>query len=178
MDDTPRRSPRSVFFFYSGESVPTYHLQLGVGIRQKDNFNLKWTIQWEFLTLFFSLNNLFWTPWTCLEAILNFIRIFMELFLSQNFDNSTPCYQWQHRVKTPCCCYNSEAKLYVLSCSGYWEGGLRCTLIRCTLGSGKSEKGRDFGGEGTKGQWGTKGSGLPATWDWGGRFLSQLEGAK
>ncbi len=65
-----------------------------------------------------------------------------------------------------------------LYCSGYWEGGLRCALIRCTLGSGKSEKGRDFGGEGTKGQWGTKGSSLQATWDRGGRFLSQLEGAK
>jgi hypothetical protein len=63
-------------------------------------------------------------------------------------------------------------------CSGYWEEGLRCALIRYTLGSGKSETGWDFGGEGTRGQWGTKGSSLQATWDRGGRFLSQLEGAK
>jgi hypothetical protein len=42
-------------------------------------------------------------------------------------------------------------------CSGHWEEGLRCALIRCTLGSGKSEKGWDFGGEGTREQWGTKG---------------------
>jgi hypothetical protein len=104
--------------------VPTYHLQLGVGIRQKDNFNLKWTIQWEFLTLDFFLKQLILVPMDVPRSVLNFIRIFMELFLSQNFDNSTPCYQWQHRVKTPCCCYNSEAKLYVLSstkkrCSSY-----------------------------------------------------------
>ncbi len=44
-----------------------------------------------------------------------------------------------------------------LNCSGHWEEGLRCPLIRCTLGSGKSEKGWDFGGEGTREQWGTKG---------------------
>jgi hypothetical protein len=68
--------------------------------------------------------------------------------------------------------------LLIDNCSGYWEGGLRCALIRCTLGSGKSEKGWDFGGEGTRGQWGTKGNSLQATWDRGGRFLSQLEGAK
>ncbi len=66
----------------------------------------------------------------------------------------------------------------VYYCSGYWEGGLRCALIRCTLGSGKSEKGWDFGGEGTRGQWGTKGNSSQATLDRGGRFLSQLEGAK
>jgi hypothetical protein len=63
-------------------------------------------------------------------------------------------------------------------CSGYWEGGLRCALIRCMLGSGKSEKGWDFGGEGAREQWGTKGSSLRATWDRGGLFLSHLEGAK
>ncbi len=33
----------------------------------------------------------------------------------------------------------------------FWilERGLRCALIRCTLGPGKSKKGWDFGGEGT-----------------------------
>ncbi len=56
--------------------------------------------------------------------------------------------------------------------------GLRCALIRCTLGPGKSKKGWDFGGEGTKGAMGDKGSSLQATWERGGRLLSQLEGAK
>ncbi len=42
------------------------------------------------------------------------------------------------------------------SCSGYWEGGLRCALIRCSLGPGKSEKGWDFGGEGTRGNGGQR----------------------
>ncbi len=51
-------------------------------------------------------------------------------------------------------------------------------LIEYTLGSGETQEGREFGREGTKGQWGTKGVSLRATWDWGGRFLSQLEGAK
>ncbi len=36
-------------------------------------------------------------------------------------------------------------------------GGLRCALIGCMLGPGKSEKGWDFGGEGTKGAMGDKG---------------------
>ncbi len=71
--------------------------------------------------------------------------------------------------------HNISTNLY---CSGYWEGGLWCALIKCTLGPGKSEKGWDFGGEGTREQWGTKKSSLQATWDRGGRFLSQLEGAK
>ncbi len=51
-------------------------------------------------------------------------------------------------------------------------------LIKCTLGSGKPREGWEFGGEGTKGAMGDKGSSLQATWDGGGRFLSQLEGAK
>jgi hypothetical protein len=51
-------------------------------------------------------------------------------------------------------------------------------LIGCTLSPGKSKRGWDFGREGTRGQWGTKGVSLRATWDWSGRFLSQLEGAK
>jgi hypothetical protein len=51
-------------------------------------------------------------------------------------------------------------------------------LIGCTLSPGKSKRGWDFGREGTGGQWGTKGVSLQATWDWSGRFLSQLEGAK
>ncbi len=51
-------------------------------------------------------------------------------------------------------------------------------LIKCTLGSGKPKEGWEFGGEGAREQRGTKGSSLQATWDRGGRFLSQLEGAK
>jgi hypothetical protein len=38
-------------------------------------------------------------------------------------------------------------------------------LIGCTLGPEKSKRGRDFGREGTRGQWGTKGVSLRATWD-------------
>jgi hypothetical protein len=62
----------------------------------------------------------------------------------------------------------------------FWilERGLRCALIRCTLGPGKSKKGWDFGGEGIKGAMGDKGSSLRATWERGGRLQSQLEGAK
>ncbi len=59
--------------------------------------------------------------------------------------------------------------------------GVETRLIRCTLGSGKSEKGLGFwrgGHKGTREQWGTRGSSLQTTWDRGGRFLSQLEGAK
>ncbi len=56
--------------------------------------------------------------------------------------------------------------------------GFVMRLIKCTLGSGKPKEGREFGVEGTREQWGTKGSSLQATWDRGGRFLSQLEGAK
>ncbi len=53
------------------------------------------------------------------------------------------------------------------------------THLRCTLGSGKSEKGLGFWRGGHKGTMGgTKGSSLQTTWDRGGRFLSQLEGAK
>ncbi len=51
-------------------------------------------------------------------------------------------------------------------------------LIECTLSPGKSKRGWDSGREGTRGQWGTKVVSLRATWYWGGRFLSQLEGAK
>jgi hypothetical protein len=51
-------------------------------------------------------------------------------------------------------------------------------LIKCTLSSGKPKKGWEFGGEGAREQWGTKGVSLRATWDEGGQFLSQLEGAK
>jgi hypothetical protein len=62
----------------------------------------------------------------------------------------------------------------------FWilERGLRRALIRCTLGSGKSEKGLGFWRGGHKGAIGNKGSSLQTTWDRGGRFLSQLEGAK
>ncbi len=56
--------------------------------------------------------------------------------------------------------------------------GFVMRLIKCTLGSGKPRVGWDFGGEGTREQWGTKGSSLQATRDQGGQFLSQLEGAK
>ncbi len=38
-------------------------------------------------------------------------------------------------------------------------------LIGCTLGLGKPGRGRDSGGKGTRGQWGTKGVSLRATWD-------------
>jgi hypothetical protein len=56
--------------------------------------------------------------------------------------------------------------------------GFVMRLIKCMLGSGKPKEGWEFGGQGTREQWGTKGSSLQATWDRGGRFLSQLEGAK
>jgi hypothetical protein len=38
-------------------------------------------------------------------------------------------------------------------------------LIKRTLSSGKPKKGWEFGGEGTREQWGTKGISLRATWD-------------
>ncbi len=61
----------------------------------------------------------------------------------------------------------------------YTEGWVcDVALIEYTLGPGKTQEGWDFGREGTRGQWGTKGVSLQATWDWRGRFLSQLEGAK
>ncbi len=61
----------------------------------------------------------------------------------------------------------------------YTEGWVcDVALIEYTLGSGEIQKGWDFGREGKRGQWGTKGVSLQATWDWGGWFLSQLEGAK
>jgi hypothetical protein len=63
-------------------------------------------------------------------------------------------------------------------CLIYWEEGLRCALIKCTLGSGKSKKGWEFGGKGAREQGGTRGVSLQATREGGGRFLSQLEGAK
>ncbi len=49
-------------------------------------------------------------------------------------------------------------------------------LIKYTLGPGNPRRGWEFGREGARGQWGTKGVSLRATWDWGGRFLSQLGG--
>jgi hypothetical protein len=63
-------------------------------------------------------------------------------------------------------------------CLVYWEEGLQCALIKCTLGSGKSKKDWEFGGKGTREQGGTRGASLQATREGGGRFLSQLEGAK
>jgi hypothetical protein len=48
----------------------------------------------------------------------------------------------------------------------YTEGWVcDVALIECTLSPGKSKKGWDFGREGTRGQWGTKGVSLRATWD-------------
>jgi hypothetical protein len=38
-------------------------------------------------------------------------------------------------------------------------------LIKIHVGSGKPKGGWDFGREGTRGQWGTKGVSLRATWD-------------
>jgi hypothetical protein len=73
---------------------------------------------------------------------------------------------------------SSDSLWYVLSVL-YTEGWVcDVALIEYTLGPGKPKKGWDFGREGTRGQRGTKGVSLQATWDWGGRFLSQLEGAK
>ncbi len=70
---------------------------------------------------------------------------------------------------------DENADISVL-CAG--KGVLWCALIKYTLDSGKSKKGWEFGGEGTREQWGTRGVSLRATWDWGGQFLSHLEGAK
>ncbi len=48
----------------------------------------------------------------------------------------------------------------------YTEGWVcDVALIEYTLGPGKPKKGWDFGKEGTRGQWGTKGVSLRATWD-------------
>ncbi len=48
----------------------------------------------------------------------------------------------------------------------YTEGWVcDVALIEYTLGPGKPKKGWDFGSEGTRGQWGTKGVSLRATWD-------------
>ncbi len=81
-------------------------------------------------------------------------------------------------------CFHLYPNIYISrqriwnSCLVHWEEGLWCALIKCTLGSGKSKKGWEFGGEGTREQWGTRGVSFRATWDWGGQFLSHLEGAK
>jgi hypothetical protein len=71
-------------------------------------------------------------------------------------------------------------KLQITCMKLFWilGKGFVMRLIKCTLGSGKPKEGWEFGGEGTREQWGTKGSSLQATWDRGGRFLSQLDGAK
>ncbi len=63
-------------------------------------------------------------------------------------------------------------------CNCAWSYGLGCNgaLIKCTLGLGKPKGGWNFGREGTGARWGTRGVSLQATWDWGGRFLSQLGG--
>jgi hypothetical protein len=50
-------------------------------------------------------------------------------------------------------------------CVVYWEEGCDVALIKCTLSSGKPRKGWEFGREGTREQWGTKGISLRATWD-------------
>ncbi len=48
----------------------------------------------------------------------------------------------------------------------YTEGWVcDVALIEYTLGPGKPKEGWDFGGEGTRGQWGTKGVSLRAIWD-------------
>jgi hypothetical protein len=48
----------------------------------------------------------------------------------------------------------------------YTEGWVcDVALIEYTLGPGKPKGGWDFGREGTRGQWGTKGVSLRATWD-------------
>jgi hypothetical protein len=48
----------------------------------------------------------------------------------------------------------------------YTEGWVcDVALIEYTLGPGKPKKGWGFGKEGTRGQWGTKGVSLRATWD-------------
>jgi hypothetical protein len=48
----------------------------------------------------------------------------------------------------------------------YTEGWIcDVALIEYTLSPGKPKKGWDFRREGTKGQWGTKGVSLQATWD-------------
>jgi hypothetical protein len=66
-----------------------------------------------------------------------------------------------------------------MECVLYTEGWVcDVALIEYTLGSGEIQEGLGFWKEGTRGQWGTKGVSLRATWDRGGRFLSQLEGAK
>jgi hypothetical protein len=66
------------------------------------------------------------------------------------------------------------------SCLVYWEEGLWCALIRCTFtsGNGETQEGLGIWWVGYKGAMGDKGVSLRATWNWGGRFLSQLEGAK
>jgi hypothetical protein len=46
------------------------------------------------------------------------------------------------------------------------EGWVRnVALIKCTSGPGKPRRGWNFGGEGTRARWGTRGVSLQATWD-------------
>jgi hypothetical protein len=69
-------------------------------------------------------------------------------------------------------------QLLLLLCCILRVGFVMSPWLNARWVRGKPKRGLGFGREGTRGQWGTKGVSFQATWDWGGRFLSQLEGAK
>jgi hypothetical protein len=62
---------------------------------------------------------------------------------------------------------NNRGKLLSIKLVVLYTEGWVCdvALIEYMLGPGKPKKGWDFGREGTRGQWGTKGFSLQATWD-------------
>ncbi len=62
--------------------------------------------------------------------------------------------------------FNYNADRFLFSHVLYTEGWVcDVALIEYTLGPGKPKEGWDFGREGTRGQWGTSGVSLRATWD-------------
>ncbi len=73
-------------------------------------------------------------------------------------------------------CLNQQIGIITVSELVGWVRNV--VLIKCIFGSGKPKRGRDFGGGGYNGQVREEGRSLRATWERGGRILSQKEGSK
>ncbi len=76
-----------------------------------------WTVSFKGRSNEIFLSALFWSQWTSIEAMTNFVRIFIELFMYENFDKSTSHCHWQRGVKTSRCCLHIMESLNYAYCS-------------------------------------------------------------
>ncbi len=159
------------------------------------------TVLWHFFYKMFHPNNDIKTSWcqlakalpdhklvfsgACLfEGGVHVLRFVLCIPCTYTYDTHlliwTTSHTWNHtflRIQgsTRTCTLNET---YIGSVHELMGWVHNVVLIKCIFGSGKPKGGRDFGWEGTWARWGYRGVSLLATWERGGRILSQKEGSK